>query len=338
MKSVISTQVKYTIMNKTKLSFLLLSLLLSASSYCQFTDVINSNRPGESMAAFSVGKTVFQAEMGVYGFKEKHELQNYEARGFGSNLDLRYGAFFEQLEFILNLQYQNENYTAPLVNETIGGLKKTIIGAKFLIYDPMKRFEEKPNLYSWKANHRFSYRQFIPAVGVYAGLNINLSNDAFIRPTIPEDPSISPKLMLLTQNQFGKSVLIINVIFDKFQSKKESIDYVVTLTRGFSSRWSGFIENQGFNSDYYADSFLRGGAAYLVKQNIQIDASIGTNFKNTPSFLIGGIGASWRFDANYNEVMLRIPKDKKDKEKGKSKKDKKKEKAKKRLDEIEGEK
>ena len=320
-------------MPKNKSSFLLLLLFLSFESYCQFTDVINSNRPGESMAAFSVGKTVIQAEMGFYGFKEKHDLQNYEAAGFGSNLDVRYGAFFEQLEFIMNLQYQHENYTSFLVDESYGGLKKTILGAKFLIYDPIKKYEEKPNLYSWKANHKFSYRQFIPAVGVYAGLNINLSNDAFLRPGIPADKSISPKVMLLTQNQFGKYVLVTNIILDKFLTEKQSIDYVITLTRGFSPRWSGYIENQGFNNDYYADSFIRGGAAFLVKQNIQIDASIGTNFKSTPSILNGGIGVSWRFDENYSEVMLRIPKEKSEKEK---KTDKKKEKEKKRVDSFDG--
>ena len=330
--------INFKLLKMTKIKSLLplLSLFITINSYCQFTDVINSNRPGESMAAFSVGKTVIQAEMGVYGVKEKHKLLNYDVKGMGSNLDLRYGAFFEQLEFILNLQYQYENYSSVLTDVTNGGLKKTIIGAKFLLYDPMKNYEKKPNFYSWKANHRFSYRQFIPAVGVYAGLNINLSNSIFSRPIIPNDPKISPKVMLLTQNQFGKFVFITNIILDKFGDKKQSIDYVVTLTRGFNSRWSGFLENQGFNGDYYSDGIFRGGAAYLVKQNIQIDASIGTNYKNTPSILIGGIGLSWRFDKNYNEVMLRIPKEKKGKEKEKSKKDKKKEKEKKRVDNIDG--
>jgi len=53
---------------------LLSFLFYSAVNYSQFTDVINSNRPGESMAAFSVGKTVFQAEAGLYSFKEKQEI------------------------------------------------------------------------------------------------------------------------------------------------------------------------------------------------------------------------------------------------------------------------
>lgn len=335
-------------MLKIKYLILLCFLFASTINYGQFTDVINSNRPGKSMSAFSVGETVFQAELGFYGLKEKHDLQKYEANGFGSDLSLRYGAFLEELEFSLDLQYQKEWYTAPLVDKSNGGLKQTIIGAKFLIYDPLKKYQDKkPNLYSWKANHKFTWRQFIPAIGIYGGLNINLSNDAFLRPGIPQDPKVSPKGMLITQNQFGRFVLVTNIILDKFPYKNKSIDYVVTLTHGFNSRWSGFIENQGFNNSYYSDGIFRGGAAYLMKQNIQIDAAIGANYKDTPSILTGGIGMSWRFDKNYTDLLIRVNKekkgkDKKDKKDKKNKKDKKgkkeKEKTKKRADEVDVEK
>ena len=41
---------------------------------------------------------------------------------------------------------------------------------------------------------------------------------------------------------------------------------------------------------------------------MQLDASVSTNFKGTPSVLYGGLGVSWRYDGNYKEV--RIDKDK----------------------------
>ncbi len=69
---------------------------------------------------------------------------------------------------------------------------------------------------------------------------------------------------------------------------------------------------------------LRGGAAYLVREDIQLDASIGTNFKDTPSILYGGIGMSWRFDANYETEYVRVKPDKKKEDKKKGKKGKKK--------------
>ncbi len=331
-------------MFKIKFLPLLVIIIFPNIQYAQFTDAINSNRPGESMTAFSVGKTVIQAELGFYGIKEDHSVKDYTISGYGSDLQVRYGAFFEQLELILNLQYQNDNYVSPYIDENRSGLKKTIIGAKYLLYDPDKNYKKKINIYSWKANHKFSWRQFIPAVGLYGGLHVNLSNNAFAKSKynigIPVDPKITTRAILLTQNQFGKSVLVGNIIIDKYPSIKRSIDYVVTLTRVISPRFSGFIEAQGINGDYYKDTFLRGGGAYLLQENIQLDASISKNFKETPNVLYGGVGISWRFDQNYNDVLLRIPKDKeaKGKDKKKDKKDKKKEKAKKRLDEIEGEK
>jgi len=73
-----------------------------------------------------------------------------------------------------------------------------------------------------------------------------------------------------------------------------------------------------------------------------LDASISHNYKNTPKILNAGNGFSWRFDDNYEDVLLRFPK-KDDKKKDKSKKNKSikgkdKEKAKKRLDEFQVEK
>jgi len=310
-------------------------LLTTAVNYGQFTDVINSNRPGESMGAFSVGKTVVQAELGFYTFRENQNLTKYNAEGVGSDLQVRYGAFFEQLEIILDAQYQNEVYKDldRLTSQRNAGFKELSLGAKYLVYDPMKNYEKKPNLYSYNANHRFSFRQFIPAVGVYAGFNIDMAKGKFDRPGYPEENGFSPTIGLLTQNQFGKMVLVMNVMADQLATQRESFDYVVTLTYGINMRWSGLLEHQGYISDFYSDAIFRAGAAYLPMENIQIDATIGSNIKNTPSVLIAGIGLSWRFDANYNEVMLRIPKEKGSKD-DKKKKDKK-DKAKKRLDAIE---
>jgi hypothetical protein len=52
---------------------------------------------------------------------------------------------------------------------------------------------------------------------------------------------------------------------------------------------------------FYSDAILRGGAAYLINNNLQIDASI-TNFKDTPTVLYGGIGFSWRYDGNQRSA------------------------------------
>ncbi len=333
-----STLKKLSFMLQLKSILIVGFLMVSSIQYAQYTDVINSNRPGESMSAFSVGKTVFQAEAGMNGLQERDNLLNQEAKGIGTDLSLRYGAFFDQFEMILDLQYQYDWYKSPTVQDTRGGLKQTIIGAKYLVYDPFKNAgDDKPDLYSWKANHsaKFSFKDLIPAVAVYAGVNIQIGNNPF---AFPGDKKISPKAMLITQNHFGtKWVFVNNFIIDKIMTDYPSLGLVTTLTRGFNVRWSGFLEAQSFKSDYYSDTFLRIGAAFLIRENIQIDASISKNIKDSPEIALGGIGISWRFDQNYERSLLRDT-HALDAKKSKDKKAKKSKKGNKRKDEIELEK
>lgn len=286
--------------------FVLIFGITSQISFGQFTDEINSNRPGRSMMAFSVGKSVFQTETGLHYVNEDHKTLDYKASGFMAEFDMRWGLFFEQLELIAEFQYQNDSYTSDVLDKNRSALKKTLFGAKYLIYDPFKNYEEKPNLYSWKANHRFKWRQLIPAVAVYGGANLNFSDNPFnFAPVGIEEPKVSPKAMIIAQNHFGSRwVLVTNVAYNKIGSEFASIDYILTLTRGFNSKWSGFIENQGYMGDYYSDGLFRMGAAYLFNKDMQIDASIGKNIKNTPSLFTGGIGFSWRFTKNYKEVKI----------------------------------
>ncbi|AXB57154.1 transporter [Flavobacterium fluviale] len=267
--------------------------------FAQYTDVINSNRPGETMSAYGVGKSVIQAELGVYGIKEKHDLLNYDASGFGTDFSLRYGAFFEQLEFVLDVQYQMENFDTPFTSYKKNNFRQTVLGAKYLIYDPYRNKKEV-NIYSYKANHSFNWRELIPAVSIFAGANfVGADNPYYFSP----DGAISPKVSLITQNLFGggKWVFVTNIIADYIGTDYPSYGYVLTLTHGFNEKWSGFVENQGYKSDFYSDAIVRGGAAYLLSPNMQVDASISTNFKNTPSVLYGGVGISWRYDGWYKE-------------------------------------
>jgi hypothetical protein len=272
--------------------------------YSQYTDQINSNRPGETMSAFSVGKSVIQLESGIYGIRQNHKVLSYDAAGYGVDLTARWGLFFEKLELIADFQYQSEQYNPSLIYPDQSGLKQTIFGAKYLIYDPFKNYKEKVNIYSWKANQSFKWRQLVPAVSLFAGVNLIFSDNPY---AFSPDASITPKIILITQNHLGDGrwVFVTNIIADYISSDFPSYGYVATLTRGFNKKWSGFLENQGFKSDFYSDAIVRGGGAYLLSKNIQIDASMGSSLKNTPSIFYGGVGFSWRYDANYKEVKIK---------------------------------
>jgi hypothetical protein len=318
---------------KKHLKLLVLLHFVPITIVAQYTDEINSNRPGKSMSAFSVGRTVFQAEAGFFGLKEEIERTNYQSEGLGADLSIRYGEFFEQFEMILDLQYQKDWYTTSVIHDTRSALRQTTLGAKYLIYDPFKTAKpDKPNIYSWKANRKakFNWRDLIPAVGIYGGLNLKLTDN----PYLIDDAVISPKGMIITQNHFGtRWVWVNNFILDRFTTDDANIGLVSTLTRGFNIRWTGFLEFQGSKGDYRSDYYARAGAAYLVRENIQLDASIAKKLNNEPDVLQASIGISWRFDRDYEDVYIRID-NSKDKEEKDDKKDKKKDK-KKRKDQVE---
>lgn len=288
---------------------LLTATLFSAFvGQAQFTDEVNSNRPGKSMMAFAVGKKIFQAETGVNYVSEKHNLLNYQAKGFNGELALRYGVWKEELEVIGEIQYQKDNYTAYDVETSRSAIKNAVIGAKYLFYDPFKNYEEKPNLYSWKANHRIKWRQFLPALAGYVGASFNLDKKNYFNYGPVLESTVSPRAMIIAQNHFGtRWVLVTNLAYNKIGTDYASIDYVLTLTRGINQNWSAFVENQGYNGKYYSDGIFRVGAAYLFKKDMQIDASFGTNIKSTPGIFYGGIGLSWRFIKNYQEVKMAKP-------------------------------
>ena len=279
-------------------------VFLSSTSlmFSQFTDVINSNRPGESMGAFAVGKTIFQPEAGVSYITENHNLLDYETSGIFMDLDLRYGFLLEELEFIAELQYRDDTYETAFSSEERSALKHSIVGFKYLVYDPYKHYKETVNVYSWRANQKFKWRDLIPAFSVYAGVNLNLFENPY---TFYGDPKVSPKLMLIFQNQFmGGWVVVTNVFADRFTTDYPTLGGILTVTKSFNHRWSGFLEYQAYQSDIYADIVLRGGGAFLVNEDLQLDISVGKNFKDTPDILYGGIGVSWRFTLNYKDVVI----------------------------------
>lgn len=316
------------LMRVLKLVFFLLISITFNSAFAQYTDVINSNRPGVSESAFSVGTGIIQFEAGAFTVKEEHVPLNYEVSGFGLDFAIRYGVLFEQLEFSLDGNHQNDtktnnNVVIPIERKR-SNFKNFTIGAKYLVYDPYKKTEEaKPNLYSYHANKKFQWKSFIPAVAVYVGANFDTKDNPY---TASDVEGFSPKVMVATQNNFnGGWVLVMNLIKDRIGSDFSEFQYVFTLTHSFTPQWVIFGEAQGINSDFYADNIFRFGGAYLWTPNFQLDANIAFNTKDTPSVFNIAFGASYRFDFHKDKKIDNGTSGKKEKKrKSKNKKKKKK--------------
>ena len=292
---------------------------VSLNVFSQYTDVINSNRPGVSRSAFSVGTNVVQFEVGPYFINEKRTpaLQT-EVSGYGIDFAARYGLLWEELELNIEGAFQSDTktyFSSIQLDESRANFKTLTIGAKYLIYDPYKNSEKnKPNLYSWKANNRFKWRSLIPAVSVYAGANYDTKNNPYTADGIE---GFSPKVMIATQNNFaGGWVFVMNFIKDRIGSDQSDFQYILTLTHSFSPKWVIFGETQGIQSDFYADNLFRFGGAYLWGKDFQLDTAVTFNTKDTPSVFSVNLGASYRLDFHQDKEI-------EDNNAGKSKFDKK---------------
>lgn len=289
-------------------SIFLFLLFGTFTSYSQYTETINSNRPGNSQGAFSVGTNVLQFEAGGTFGNDEHELLNTKAELLGVDYAIRYGLLLEELEINLT-----GNFLSTTVDYLQGGSDRSYsysnfeyntLGVKYLIYDPYKNAgEKKPNLYSWRANQRFDWSQLIPAVSLYAGANFTLADD---NPYLyPGEGKFSPKVALISQNNWaGGWVFVINLIADKIGQDFSSYEGIVTLTHSFSPKFAAFGEFQTIIGDLYSDEIARAGLAYLLHKDFQLDASGLLNFKDTPSRWQVAFGLSYRLDMHKQDQYL----------------------------------
>ena len=293
-------------MNSIKPYLTLLFLVATYSAYSQYTEVINSNRPGVSQSAFAVGPGVIQFEAGPYILKEEHTLLKYDVSGFGIDFAARYGLLLEELEINLQGTYQNDtktyNSSSIPFEDKRSNFKNFTLGAKYMVYDPYRKAgEDKPNIYSWKANQKFKWKSLIPAVAVYAGANYDTKNNPYVAPDVE---GFSPKVAIITQNNFnGGWVFVMNLVKDRIGSDYSDFQYILTLTHSFNPKWVIFGEAQGIKSDFYADNLFRFGGAYLWSKDFQLDTALTFNTKDTPSVFSVNFGASYRLDFHRDKEV-----------------------------------
>jgi len=299
---------------------IIFTICFSSIGFCQYTEQINSNRPGYSIGAFSVGKGVIQLETGF-------ELRNYKHNSFNQStikgtvgfLSLRWGFLFEQLELTYDGSYMFDKLSNKLSNNPIekkrSGFLQNFLGIKYLIYDPFKK-EEEVNVYSWKANNGFKLKHLIPAISLTIGANFDPFSEenpypygdvfgTFYKPDFNQTlysvaPSPTPLTLMgtiATQSHFlGTWVFVTNFSLKRYLSEFIEKTYIITLTHTFNPLWSVYIENQGIFSERYSDNITRAGAAYLIGENLQVEGTIGANAKTTPNFISINAGASYRLD------------------------------------------
>ena len=298
-------------------------IVLFITSYqvinAQYTEVINSKRPGFSESPYGVGINVIQIEGGVFFGEGSSDETFAKTDPFGGTIFLRYGKFMEKLEFNAKVTYQknklefNNIFTTNL--GTVSGLSELTVGAKYLVFQ-QKFADKSKEIRSWKKRTAFDKKRLIPSVGVYAGMNLNFLGKAY------KEPKMSPKAAILLQNDFtNRFILLTNLIADKIGTDNRTYSYIVTATYAINQDWSIFGENQGDFLKYKTDFQVGTGVAYLWNENLQLDTSIRVNTNVDESAFVVGLGAAWRLDRHQDKEVFRdkdgnIVKPKKRKKKG----------------------
>jgi len=286
-----------------KLFILFLSMLWLQHSFAQYTQVINSKRPGFSESPFAVGSRVYQIEAGMF-YQNSNEKNIFALKNsLGSDLFLRTGLLSEKLECNLNFKYQKDDFLSQLEPEKttqLNGFSQFTVGIKYLIYKPTYKDPSK-EIRSWKAKMKFDKKRLIPSVGIYAGLNTNLLSQDY------KLTAMSPKVALLLQNDFDDyTIWVNNVSVDYFNIKEmRTYSYISTLSYAMTDRFSIFAEHQGAFLPLKKEFKLGGGTAYLLSKDLQLGLNMHWDMKTDHLNLYGGLGVSWRLDKHKEKIILK---------------------------------
>ena len=288
--------------SKKYIYLILLFICFTFTSYGQYTEVINSNRPGVTIGAFGVSKSILQIEYGFQGISSTHSVKNYKANSNQYELDIRKGVLNDNLELFVNARFTQSDSTVNKLTTSyrrqVNDLSQLRIGLKYLLWDPYKGTNlGERNIYSWRANKVIRLRNFIPSIALWASTSFNLKDNAFMNN--PMVSKFSPAAGIITQSQLNDYWTWTNnaFVFNLLDKPAFYYDIRSSVIKGFkNSRWSIFIEQNAIYGDQYADLILRSGVAYLSYENLQFDLYAGYNVKSTPRLLSLGFGGSFRID------------------------------------------
>ena len=286
-------------MNRLPL-FIISFFIGSVMVFAQYTEVINSNKPGFSESPYSVGKGVYQFESNIFLRNTSISTTFSKPQSLGIDMLFRTSFFLDKLELNAQLTYQKDKIAFKNIFTShyfTSGLSRMTIGAKYLVYQQTYKDKSK-EIRSWKRRNAFDITRLIPSVAVYLGMNTDFVND------IHKTGSITPKVgVLLQQNLTQDFNVITNFYYDNIGTDFAQYSYIITLTQSFSNRWSAFFENQMVIQKYQNNINLGAGLAYLYNRNLQFNTSARLIFEGKTQGYYAGLGVSYRIDKHQDPFI-----------------------------------
>jgi hypothetical protein len=300
---ILKFKIFFWLMKNPKLKlFFLLFLLGFSSIYSQYTEVINSNKPGFSDSPYSVGTGVYQFESNLFLRNTSIEPTFSIPQSLGFDLLFRTGFLIERLELNTQISYQRDKVAFKNIftsDYSSAGFREFTIGAKYLFFQ--QEYDDKSKeVRSWKKRMSFDTNRLIPSIAIYVGINTDFINDIY------KTGNMSPKLGLLFQQNLSTDFnLVSNFFYDKIGTKFFEYSYIITGTYTLSNQWSAFFENQTVFQKHQNNTNLGTGLAYLYSKDLQVNTSARFLLEGKAQGFYGGLGISYRINRHqdsYKEI------------------------------------
>lgn len=238
------------------------------TAHAQFNETIRTGRPGQAIGPYSVGRSVFQTQTGFDAGGSANNSSDANSHYILPNTVFRFG-ITKHFELNTSLSYSNNRYNLHDSSYSTNGLSTATVGTRI-------------NLYEGKNS--------IPAVGLQI---------VFKLPVLSHDYNpkyIAPRILFIAGQKLTDKVSYVINIGPEWNGNdaKPTGVYVANLTYSFSPKWGTFLENYGSFTNNHFENRWDTGLAWLVNENLQLDAygGVGDNYGTTDYF--GSVGISWR--------------------------------------------
>lgn len=246
-----------------------LLFMLSGVSLAQYSETIQTSRPGQAFIPNTTGTHVFQIQSGV----TYSDFDNSDINQEGNSTDFftlfRYG-LLEDFEIRSTLGFSSSELRLDdNTNLEAGGLSAWSIGVRY-------------NIFSGKGSD--------PSFGFQTDINLNWVDEDF------KSEDIAPTVTLLHSQQLSKTFALTTNWSLSWNGDDSSTagNYVINISFPLSDRLGSFIENYGTISNGDLVNRWDTGLGYLVHDNLILDCSFGYGSNDGLSDWFIDAGISWR--------------------------------------------
>lgn len=238
-------------------------------AHAQYSETIQSDRPGQANSVFAAGKKQVILQSGFQfaqvGFSRSGDKTQTSAFANVIRVGLT-----KRFELGAEITYQHETFLP--YQSTLSGISTTSLRLR---------------------NHIFTGDGIVPSLGWQANLDFpSISKDYY-------EPYISPRITVMTSQSFGSIIgLATNWGLQWSGNLAPQGFYVLNLNAGLGDRFSAFVEHYGFIFRNDWDLKYDAGLAFLANNDFQLDVSGGYYFDkefltNEEGWFVD-CGLSWR--------------------------------------------